>query len=113
MSVSVNDHKEYTSTKDDAGSAAEWNETLHFNLDCQPDDVVHVKVKHDRIAADVSIGIFSLPVSDFIARRGKIIQMQLVDEKTYQPTTGIVEVIPEYEGTNMPPFMISPVNRGH
>jgi len=49
VSISVNGNKEYTSTKDDAGCQAEWNETLTFNLDCQPDDLVHVKVKHDRI----------------------------------------------------------------
>lgn len=35
VSISVNSDKKYTSTKDDAGSAAEWNEILTFNLDCQ------------------------------------------------------------------------------
>jgi len=59
-------------------------------------------------AADVSIGVFSLPVCDFIARRNHTIKMELVDEKTYEPTKGIVELIPYYEGTNAPPEFQSP-----
>jgi Ca2+-dependent lipid-binding protein len=88
ISITVNSNKEYTSTKKDAGCDAEWNETLVFNVDAQPEDLVQVKVKHDTTfnPHDITIGIFSLSLGDFLQHQHKTLKMQVVDEESFEPT---------------------------
>lgn len=56
VACSVAREQKYTRTIEDAGNAAEFGETLSFNLDCQPTDLVHIKAKHDSNFVDTTIG---------------------------------------------------------
>jgi len=114
VAITVNGDKQYTRTIDDGGVACEFNETLVFNLDCQPHDLFFVKVKHDRMAADVNLGCFSMAVGQFIAHQKKLLKIQLVDEEDFQLNGAVVEITPDYTGTHQPPVYKSPepVNRG-
>jgi len=55
--------QKYTRTIEDAGNSAEFGETLSFNLDCQPTDLVHIKAKHDSNFVDTTIGQLTLSSS--------------------------------------------------
>ena len=46
----------YTRTIEDGGTDVTFDETLSFNLDCQPTDLVHIKAKHDSKFVDTTIG---------------------------------------------------------
>lgn len=46
----------YTRTIQDGGTDVTFDETLSFNLDCQPTDLVHIKAKHDSKFVDTTIG---------------------------------------------------------
>lgn len=102
VSVTVNLDKRHTKTVKDGGNAAEFNETLKFNVDCQPNDLVHIKVKHDSKFVDSCVGVFSMALEKFITKlQGKTLRLQVVDADNYKPS-GFIELIPDYQGTNDP-----------
>ena len=76
----------YTRTIEDGGLAVDFNETLTFNIDCQPIDLIHIKAKHDSKFVDTTIGVFTMTIKNFIARQGKLLKIQLVDEESLTPT---------------------------
>jgi len=106
VSITVNMDKKYTRTIEHGGSSVEFNEALFFNLDCQPRDQVVIKVKHNGMR-DSTIGLFMLALGDLIKQQGKKLQIQLVDEDDFTKHTGMIEIVPEYHGTNEPPMPTS------
>ena len=86
----------------DGGTSAVFNQTLRFNVDCQPNDLVHIKVKHDSKFVDSCVGVFSMTLEKFIDKlQGKTLRLQVVDDETFKPS-GMIEIVTEYEGLNDP-----------
>lgn len=102
VSIAVNRDKQHTRTIDGGGVACEFNQTLTFNLDCQPSDVVHIKINHDGVI-DKCVGVFSVTLDKFINKvQCKRVRIQIVDEDTLTHPTGFIELVPDYHGTNDP-----------
>jgi hypothetical protein len=107
VSITVNSDKQYTRTIDDTCHCT-FNETLNFNIDCQPEDLIYIKVKHDRFAADIALGCFSMTIGEFVRHQQKLLRIQLVDDDDFQLNGALIEVTPVYTGTNQPPPYKSP-----
>jgi len=101
VTVNINGDRQRTRDAKDAGNHATFNESLSFNVDAGPNDLVLIKAKHAGTFTNTTIGVFSMKVANFVNYSGKQVKFQLVDEENFRER-GVVTLIPEYSGTNAP-----------
>lgn len=82
--VGLNADKKRTRQIEDGGSNCTFNETLHFNIDAQKQDLVHIKVKTETTFSSATIGVFSLQLKDFIKYQKRRLKFQLIDEDSFE-----------------------------